>query len=383
MIMDYLNAFIQCSRSDFTCAVILISVFLNSMRTLERDVEVILIRRFIIFSILYVVFYSVHLFFVDGYVSPDVLVSTICVMGYHISQTMVAYLWFLFSEYKQEHTFHGKTMQVVLFIPVAVYLVSLFVSLKADFYFHIDENAVYHRGPLFFVQYLVIAPYILYSSIKALILSFKKENYVNIAMYRALFTFVIPPAIGIIYQFFHHDVFYVGIGITCSVLITYLVLIQESVSSDPLTRINNRKQMFRFLSSKIKSGGGVFLIIIDANKFKYINDHFGHMEGDSALVKIAEAMRKVTEKTQCFISRFGGDEFIMLYETESEADVERLCDLLDKELKSINDNSGAKYDLTVSHGWTRVSEDEPSLVKIIERADQELYKNKKIAHSKV
>ena len=48
-----------------------------------------------------------------------------------------------------------------------------------------------------------------------------------------------------------------------------------------------------------------------------------------------------------------------------------------------NENSGARYEITVSHGWTSFGSDEPSLVKIIEGAGQELYKNKKIDQLKI
>ncbi|MEE0892784.1 MAG: hypothetical protein UIT85_02005 [Treponema sp.] len=48
-----------------------------------------------------------------------------------------------------------------------------------------------------------------------------------------------------------------------------------------------------------------------------------------------------------------------------------------------NENSKARYELTVIHGWTSFGSDEPSLVKIIEGAGQELYKNKKIDQLKI
>ncbi|MCI7035693.1 MAG: hypothetical protein MSA27_00900 [Spirochaetia bacterium] len=48
-----------------------------------------------------------------------------------------------------------------------------------------------------------------------------------------------------------------------------------------------------------------------------------------------------------------------------------------------SDNSGARYEITISHGWTRIGSDEPSLVKIIEGAGQGLYKNKKIDQSNI
>lgn len=58
------------------------------------------------------------------------------------------------------------------------------------------------------------------------------------------------------------------------------------------------------------------------------------------------------------------------------------CLLFFLSLALSNENSKARYELTVIHGWTSFGSDEPSLVKIIEGAGQELYKNKKIANQR-
>lgn len=59
------------------------------------------------------------------------------------------------------------------------------------------------------------------------------------------------------------------------------------------------------------------------------------------------------------------------------------CLLFFLSLALSNENSKARYELTVIHGWTSFGSDEPSLVKIIEGAGQELYKNKKIDQLKI
>lgn len=58
------------------------------------------------------------------------------------------------------------------------------------------------------------------------------------------------------------------------------------------------------------------------------------------------------------------------------------CLLIFLSLALSNENSGARYELTVSHGWTSFGSDEPSLVKIIEGAGQELYKNKRLTNQR-
>ena len=62
----------------------------------------------------------------------------------------------------------------------------------------------------------------------------------------------------------------------------------------------------------------------------------------------------------------------------SEWAASRIFCLLFFSLDLSSDNSGARYEITISHGWTRIGSDKPSLVKIIEGAGQKLYKNKRL-----
>ena len=65
----------------------------------------------------------------------------------------------------------------------------------------------------------------------------------------------------------------------------------------------------------------------------------------------------------------------------SEWAASRIFCLLFFSLDLSSDNSGARYEITISHGWTRIGSDKPSLVKIIEGAGQELFKNKRLRSS--
>ena len=65
----------------------------------------------------------------------------------------------------------------------------------------------------------------------------------------------------------------------------------------------------------------VYLLMMDADGFKQINDRYGHVEGDHALQVISAALKEVCSASGGFIARYGGDEFVVLQKAAAERDV--------------------------------------------------------------
>jgi diguanylate cyclase (GGDEF)-like protein len=88
--------------------------------------------------------------------------------------------------------------------------------------------------------------------------------------------------------------------------------LEAQAFADPLTGLANRRAFDTALAS---AGRPLTLVTIDVDHFKSINDAYGHAAGDDALQLVASAMRAVVRSTDV-VARFGGDEFIMLIESE-------------------------------------------------------------------
>src|SRR5690606_26449042 len=84
---------------------------------------------------------------------------------------------------------------------------------------------------------------------------------------------------------------------------------------DPLTNIPNRANIIAQLDTSIKkarlTGNNIALMLLDMDKFKNINDTFGHLIGDKVLQYIAITIKNLLRSTDT-IGRFGGDEFIII-----------------------------------------------------------------------
>ena len=118
--------------------------------------------------------------------------------------------------------------------------------------------------------------------------------------------------------------------------------------------------------------------MIDLNKFKYINDHYGHVEGDHAIKRAADAlmMSCAGSPMKTFIARYGGDEFIVIVKTESEDQIKKLCSDIKEKLIRLNTESGAAYELTASIGYAGYSADISNFQKALGEADEALYREK-------
>ena len=115
------------------------------------------------------------------------------------------------------------------------------------------------------------------------------------------------------------------------------------------------------------------------NKFKSINDEYGHVEGDTALMRTADALKAACagHSLKTFIARYGGDEFIIITKTENEELVKDLCSNIKATLIRLNDEAGASYELTASIGYSSYIGGITEFQSALAEADEALYRDKK------
>ena len=171
------------------------------------------------------------------------------------------------------------------------------------------------------------------------------------------------------------------LGCTIVMVLFYIESMESRISLDPLTGLNNRSQLRRYMSQDstlYREGLDTYMMMLDINDFKKINDTYGHAEGDRALVIMANALRKAVGAMdfRAFIARYGGDEFIIIAKTENEELVKKLCDDIRKTMIRLNTEAGAGYELTASIGYAGYSGDIPGFQAALGRADDALYKDK-------
>ena len=149
---------------------------------------------------------------------------------------------------------------------------------------------------------------------------------------------------------------------------------------DELTGLTNRRGFYLLAKQQIKvadrSRRGLVLIFADMDGMKYINDTFGHKEGDQALIDAAGIIKGAFRASD-IIARLGGDEFIALSVEASEESKENIQDRLRENLEAHNLETTKPYKLSISIGITVYDPAAPcTLDELIERGDKLMYENK-------
>ena len=168
-------------------------------------------------------------------------------------------------------------------------------------------------------------------------------------------------------------------GCTIMMLFFYIENMQALISVDALTRLNNRGQIDRYMKQlRYQEGLPTWGIMIDIDRFKQINDTYGHAEGDRALVLVSDALRQTAGQmdTREFIGRYGGDEFTVIFQASAEG-VETWSAALRENIRGKQLENRLPYDLKLSVGWEAMRDENDTMPACLERADAKLYDAKR------
>lgn len=147
--------------------------------------------------------------------------------------------------------------------------------------------------------------------------------------------------------------------------------LQEVIYLDEMTGLCNRARMFMDAEEKIKEHTPFYLVYMDLNEFKLVNDSFGHLAGDKYLCKFASVTKKIIGNKGC-LYRMSGDEFICLY---TDSDVLECIQRM-REFSWQNTLGDMKFQ-GFSVGCSKYPEDSKELDNLIFIADSRMYEHKR------
>lgn len=368
------------SELNIFCLLILGMIFYRVITGVDKQFVQRRFAELIIFAMIFIVSSNFWGLLQCGIFTPPTVIAIIINIFYYGALALFAYFWFWYSETVQQSELLKPEYRVKRCIPLAILLFLIVLSGPLGLVFRFDENLNGGYGPLYFVQVILTYGYIVFTSLKAMISSTQKDNYVRRESLYMLSVFALPVIISGIVQIFFPLLPILSAGITISMLVIYIDSINKLILIDPLTQLNNRNQLMKYLSAKLKNIDAdkhLYLLIMDADNFKKINDVFGHIEGDRALVAISQALKTTCKNHDYFVSRYGGDEFVAVYETaEGKPDVEHLCRDIKDTLANISSDEQLPFELTLSIGYTEYSKIVHSIPEFIAIADVELYRAK-------
>ena len=276
-----------------------------------------------------------------------------------------------------------KSVTLLYFSSAILLAICLVVNGFTGFIFYIDDANVYHRGGGYWLSFILQYVSYLMLIVRAVLKrqSIKTSRYVK--MRNGVISLgAVSIFFGILQAVTYGRLALHCFGITAGALVIFQQFQDDRITHDMLTGLNNRYALDSFAVEKMRlyqSGTNgqktLWFIMMDVNDFKYINDEYGHIEGDEALKRVGESLKKVGSKhTGLFLSRFGGDEFAAIYETRGEANVKSLCEQIKETL--IEDNRDLAYPLTIGVGFAKYKGADMPLDMLYDLADKALYIDK-------
>ena len=270
-------------------------------------------------------------------------------------------------------------------IPTIVIGVFLVINLFTGIIWTYDENNVYSRGPYYFVS--AICQYISFLFVLLRAIFLKKEYRTTIRREKLRASVIWLGLLSLLFGLF--QIFTAGklalhcLGITAGVFILFVRFQDDQITNDALTGLSNRYALDTFILDKMPDyadgqhgGRRLYIVMMDIDRFKRINDLYGHIEGDRALKCVAGNLKKIgaLHRGHLFLARYGGDEFAAVFEAESDNMVRKLCQDIKASVKE--ETESWRYLITVSAGFTVYTGRGMTLERLYSIADAALYSDK-------
>jgi len=158
------------------------------------------------------------------------------------------------------------------------------------------------------------------------------------------------------------------------------ILLRSKAQTDPLTSLLNRRGLMESIDTKSPFNQQISVIIIDIDKFKSINDTFGHSVGDSVLKELALLIKKILREGDV-VARWGGEEFIVIIKT---LDITLAEHLAEKIRMQVEEHRFATVNrITCSFGVSSPKNNGVDFDTLFEHADKALYQAKELGRNRV
>lgn len=368
----------------FSCAITLV-IWYFYKRNFADTHDIGMLRR-IEASLLVVLLSDIGMWLLDGRAGGLIRVMLYVIniinflMAIVVAIQWLEYAWFRI--YRREMPEIRKMVPAL--IPFGLTAVFILSSPWTGWSFYLDDANVYHRGEFAILQYLVLLAYLLGASVMALIQRKKEAARDRRAELLTIAFFTAPPLMGGLVQ----TAFY-GLNLIwpCAVISSLLVLLNkagEAISQDTITGLNNRRNLEKHLRQYDENQDRpVTLMMLDIDAFKRINDQHGHSAGDQAIMEAAQVLKKVFGGSSAFLSRFGGDEFVVVIPGADEGKAQAAITRIHASFEALSAEHSFPFQLSVSAGYAMSEKTGATrTAELLKTADKRMYEAKARAGKK-
>lgn len=199
-----------------------------------------------------------------------------------------------------------------------------------------------------------------------------------------LFVISLPVALGGIIQTLSPSYNSFWSGAVISQTLAYFYLLSGHALKDTLTSLGNRRELRHdYKTYRNNRKGYMGGLLIDVDRFKSINDGYGHSTGDEILIEVAQLMQR-SRHSKDGLYRLGGDEFLMLVMLENPNDIYTIKARLEENLRYFNQKTYYPFDLGLSIGaYAKLIDPNENLETFLDELDKKMYEEKQDHHRSI
>lgn len=320
--------------------------------------------------------------FIDGRAQFWLLNHLLTILE-HLCFSFTGYCWLRYTLKNCHYSFpqtHPVWTRILCLTPVIIIAVMMLFSFYTGWIYTVDQHFHYQRGPLFFLRqiggvYLICASFLALYRYGKTDVPLLRRHYFVIASFAVAPTILgtiqvlMPPGCTPTTQF----------SVFLSLFIIYVEEQNSKITRDSLTQLRNRFEFERLVKERMARYHPtdymqVFVLGGDLDRFKQINDRFGHLTGDEALKITAQTLETLVQDYSGIAARISGDEFAIMLEG---ADIRTPQAFYREAQEALAEASSKKqYHLSMSMGIAQY-DGSMTLLQLLEQADKNMYQEKK------
>lgn len=342
--------------------------------------------KFLIYSLIGVFVFKelqyIFTFLYKNSIINNLFVESLFICFYYIVYPLpiIAVTYYLFACIDKKFKIYER---IILLLPAFIMMVLSIISLFVPCLYSVSKEGDLIYGPLYFYLPLMSFGLMIFDIIFCVAYKEKLEK----GCFQTFIPIFVAPFIALLFSYFlifvlqRKNFSLIWIAMTLTLTIHYFTYILEIISTtDSLTDLANKQRLITYLNNILhsKKRDNIYGIMLDLDDFKAINDNYGHTIGDIALQDATKILIKsVPENT--FISRFAGDEFVILISSKDINSIEEFENNLKQQEDYFNNlNNKSFYKIHFSYGYFEFKKDEnydvSTFLKII---DKNMYENKR------
>ena len=372
--------FVFYTEASLVCVIILSIILINNRMYHTKQEKDIWFSRSIFAFILYFISDACWAAMLSGQFTKVRLFAVLFNFTNYVLMLFMACGVFMFIAISEKMAFcNDIRKRYLIYLPVIISTLFIIIAYLADPLYWIDERG--ELNDIYYIFMISIPSLYLWA---ALILSIKNARNSESKEERKRYLLIgsIPIAVMVfgMIQVVALNAPTFCFGCTIMWLWFYIQNTRSLISVDDLTQLNNRGHINRYMEQiRYSEKSRVILLMIDIDRFKSINDTYGHAEGDRALIIVSEALRQTCEriKASVFLGRYGGDEFsIIIRNPDDDEKPEEIAGMIRRILSEKKKENHMPYDLSVSIGYDEMTDSNDSIYACMKRADEKLYIDK-------